>query len=130
MAGARGTAAGWRAAVRPARLPPPMPKSQLPGSRSPALSKPLLGVIHLLPLPSAAGHRGMAAVLAAATRDALAFARGGATGLVVENFGDAPFHKGTADDPVPPDVPAALALAAHAVERAVGLPLAINCLRH
>ncbi|HEB52011.1 MAG TPA: BtpA/SgcQ family protein [bacterium] len=90
----------------------------------------LLGVVHLGALPSAARHRSMAEVLDAAVRDGEAFAVADFDGLVVENFGDSPFHRGTADDPVPPDVPAGLAIAADRLQRATGLPLAINCLRN
>jgi uncharacterized protein len=93
-------------------------------------TRPLLGVVHLLPLPSARAHRGMAEVLARALADARAYADGGCDGVIVENFGDAPFHKGTRDDPVPPDVPAALALVAANVTTATGLPVGINCLRN
>jgi membrane complex biogenesis BtpA family protein len=72
----------------------------------------------------------MAALLDAALADAEAWAQGGVDGLVLENFGDAPFHKGTATDPVPPDVVATLAVAADRLRAATGLPLAINCLRN
>jgi membrane complex biogenesis BtpA family protein len=92
--------------------------------------RPLLGVVHLRPLPSSRGHRGMDDLLTAAVADARAYAAGGFDGLVVENFGDAPFHKGTAADPVPPDVVAGIAVAAAAVRDATGLPVAINCLRN
>lgn len=92
--------------------------------------RPLLGVVHLLPLPSAKNHAAMADVLARAVADARAWADGGCDGLVIENFGDAPFHKGTRDDPVPPDVPAALAVAADRIRAVTSLPLAINCLRN
>lgn len=92
--------------------------------------KPLLGVVHLLPLPSALRHRAMAVVLERALADADAYRRGGFDGLVVENFGDAPFRKGTRNDPVPPDVPAALAVVADRLAAVTGLPLAINCLRN
>lgn len=92
--------------------------------------RPLLGVVHLRALPSAARHTSMRAVLEAAFADADALVRGGCDGVVVENFGDAPFHKGTADDPVPPDVPAALALVAHTIRERHGVPVAINCLRN
>lgn len=94
------------------------------------MDRPLLGVVHLLPLPSAGNHPGMAAVTARALADARAYAEGGFSGLIVENFGDAPFHKGTAADPVPPDVPAALAVVAARIADAVGLPVGINCLRN
>lgn len=92
--------------------------------------RPLLGVVHLPALPSAARHRSMAEVLASAVADARAYAAGGCDGLVLENFGDAPFHKGNAADPVPPDVIAGLAVAAARVHAETGLPLAINCLRN
>ncbi|HLQ37995.1 MAG TPA: BtpA/SgcQ family protein, partial [Planctomycetota bacterium] len=94
------------------------------------MAKPLLGVVHLQPLPSAARHRDMASVFAAAMADARALQQGGVDGVVVENFGDAPFHKGTAGDPVPPDVPAALAVIARAIRTEFDLPVAINCLRN
>lgn len=94
------------------------------------MNRPLLGVVHLLPLPSAPGHRAMADVLDRALADARAYGRGGCDGVVVENFGDAPFHKGTRDDPVPPDVPAALAVVAARIVAETGLPVGINCLRN
>ncbi len=96
------------------------------------MSKPLVGVVHLRPLPSAA--RGAAgsfeAVLEAAVRDARALAAGGVDGVLVENFGDAPFRRGTVDDPVSPDVPAALAVAARELRRETSLPVGVNCLRN
>jgi membrane complex biogenesis BtpA family protein len=72
----------------------------------------------------------MAAVWSRALADAHAYAQGGFDGIVIENFGDAPFHKVTHDDPVPPDVPAALAVAADRIAAATGLPIGINCLRN
>lgn len=95
-----------------------------------ARSRPLLGVVHLLPLPSALRFRSMQAVLERALADAATFAKGGFDGVVVENFGDAPFHQGSAADPVPPDVPAALAVVASEIRRRFDLPVAINCLRN
>ncbi len=99
------------------------PPAQLP-------ARPLLGVVHLLPLPSASRHGALADVWERALADARAYAAGGADGVVVENFGDAPFHKGTAADPVPPDVPAALAVAATRIAAETGLPVGVNCLRN
>jgi membrane complex biogenesis BtpA family protein len=93
--------------------------------------RPLLGVVHLLPSPSSArGRPGIGPVLEAAVRDARALAEGGVDGLLLENFGDAPFHKGTRDDPVPPDVVAVLAVVAREVGAVTGLPLGVNCLRN
>jgi membrane complex biogenesis BtpA family protein len=94
------------------------------------MTRLLLGVVHLRALPSASRHQSMAEVLREALRDGVTYARGGFDGLVVENFGDAPFHRGNAADPVPPDVPAALALVAHLLHERTGLPIAINCLRN
>jgi len=94
------------------------------------MKRTLLGVVHLAALPSAARHRSMDEVLDRALQDARALAKGGVDGIVVENFGDAPFHKGSRDDPVAPDVPAALALVAHTIRTTFDLPVAINCLRN
>lgn len=91
---------------------------------------PLLGVVHLRALPSSSRHVSMDDVLDRALADARAFAEGGMDGVVVENFGDAPFHKGTHDDPVPPDVTAALAVVADRIRTSCALPIGINCLRN
>ncbi len=93
------------------------------------MQKLLLGVVHLPPLPSAQGHPGMAAVFDRALRDAEALRDGGCDGVIVENFGDRPFHKGDQGDPVPPDVPAALAVVAHRLRSELGVRVGINCLR-
>lgn len=92
--------------------------------------RPLLGVVHLLPLPASSRHRSMDDVCARALADAGAFAAGGFDGAIVENFGDAPFRKGTRDDPVTPDVAAGVAVIADRIRREVGLPVGINCLRN
>jgi membrane complex biogenesis BtpA family protein len=95
------------------------------------MTKPFLGVVHLPPLPAAAGWRGsFAAVLERAMRDAEALAEGGVDGVIVENFGDAPFHKGTRDDPATPDVAAGLAVVADRIRREFHLEVGINCLRN
>lgn len=90
-----------------------------------------MGVVHLGPCPSAArAHGAFDAVLERALADAKALRDGGADAVMVENFGDVPFHKGTRDDPVPPDVPAALAVAAREVRQLTRLPVGVNCLRN
>jgi len=94
-----------------------------------ALPSPaLLGVVHLAPLPGAPRFAGdVPALLAAAARDAEAYAAGGAHGVIVENFGDVPFFAGA----VPPETIAALALAvARVQEAAPGLPVGVNVLRN
>ena len=90
----------------------------------------LLGVVHLPPLPGAPRARAMAEVRKSALADARALAQGGVDGLIVENFGDVPFHRGDARDPVPPHVTAALALIGRLLAEETGLPVGINCLRN
>jgi membrane complex biogenesis BtpA family protein len=91
----------------------------------------LVGVVHLLPLPGTDGaparaDDAMRAALERAVADARALATGGFDAIIVENFGDAPFHK----DDVPKATVAALARACAEVRRAVDLPLGVNVLRN
>lgn len=87
-----------------------------------------LGVIHLLPLPAAPrGSPGFAAVRERARLDAAALANGGATGVILENFGDAPFARESVD----PHVVAQMTVLAAEVRAAhPGLKLGINVLRN
>jgi hypothetical protein len=90
--------------------------------------KPVVGMIHLLPLPGAPGWTGdLDAVLRRARDDAHALAEGGVDGLLVENFLDAPFHP----DAVPAETVAALTRAVlEAREVAPSLPVGVNVLRN
>jgi membrane complex biogenesis BtpA family protein len=83
-------------------------------------------MVHLLPLPGSPRARRPEEVLRRALADARALARGGADGLLLENFGDAPF----APRDVEPHVPALLAVAAWEARRATGLPVGVNVLRN
>jgi len=85
-------------------------------------------MVHLLPLPGSPRFDGMQAVLDRATRDAETLVAAGFDGLVVENFGDAPFYPGS----VEPVTVAAMARAIEAVRSAVGaaVPLVANVLRN
>jgi hypothetical protein len=89
----------------------------------------IVGVIHLLPLPGTArgaSARELQRVLDGARRDAEAWAEGGADALIVENFGDVPFRKGT----VGPETIAMMTIAAAAVKETVNIPLGVNVLRN
>ncbi len=88
--------------------------------------RPLIGVVHLLPLPGSSRARPLDAVLERAIADATALARGGADGLIVENFGDAPFSA----DAVDPHVPAAMAVVAAEIRRRFRGPVGVNVLRN
>lgn len=89
--------------------------------------KVFLGVVHLKPLPGAPRHRAsMAEIIDAAVADAAAYERGGANGIIVENFGDVPFTRGL----VAPETVAAMTAAGCAVRAAVKLPIGFNVLRN
>ena len=88
---------------------------------------PLIGVVHLGPLPGSPRWQGdFEAVLEAAVADAMAYGDGGADGLIVENFGDVPFWRGA----VPPETVAAMTRLATQVAAETALPLGINVLRN
>lgn len=90
-------------------------------------AKVFFGVVHLKPLPGAPRHRiAMADIIKAAVADAVACERGGAHALIIENFGDVPFTKGS----VAPETLAAMAAAGCAVRAAVKLPIGYNVLRN
>lgn len=88
----------------------------------------LVGVIHLRPLPGSPGYAGdVAAIAAACARDAHTLAEAGFEGVMVENYGDAPFEPGA----VPPITIAALTRCALAARVAAPtLTLGINVLRN
>ncbi len=87
----------------------------------------LVGMIHLLPLPGSPGYRGsIDEVLETAAGDAATLADAGFPALLVENFGDVPFHADTSD----PETVAAMTLAAKVVGSATGLPFGVNVLRN
>ncbi len=88
----------------------------------------LVGVLHLPPLPGAPNEGPpLDEVVAAAVHDAVVLARGGADGVIVENFGDAPF----APDSVEPITVAAMTRVALAVRAAApSLTLGLNVLRN
>jgi uncharacterized protein len=87
----------------------------------------LVGVVHLQALPGAPRHaQPMSELVARAVEDARAYASSGFDGVIVENFGDVPFHPGA----VPAETVAALAVACRAVRESVSLPVGVNCLRN
>ncbi len=89
--------------------------------------KPVVGVLHLLPLPGSPGWGGqMEAVVSRALREARIMEDGGVDGLLVENYQDAPFHPG----PVPPETVAAMARVTSAVRKSAGIPVGVNVLRN
>lgn len=87
----------------------------------------ILGVVHLGPLPGAPRFTGtLDAVLERARSDARALTGGGVDGIVVENFGDAPFFAGA----VPAETVAAMTRAVAEVRVVTDRPVGVNVLRN
>ncbi|MEB3290616.1 MAG: BtpA/SgcQ family protein [Leptolyngbya sp.] len=88
---------------------------------------PVLGVVHLLPLPQSPRWQGnLQQVIDRAEQEATALASGGVHGIIVENFFDAPFTKGSVD----PAVVSAMSLVVHRLQSLVTVPIGLNVLRN
>ncbi|MEO0758655.1 MAG: BtpA/SgcQ family protein [Cyanobacteria bacterium J06648_16] len=89
--------------------------------------QPMIGVIHLLPLPGSARWQGnLSVVMERAIQEATALASGGADAIIVENFFDVPFAK----DRVDPAVVSAASLVIERLSHLVTLPIGVNLLRN
>lgn len=89
--------------------------------------KPLIAVVHLLPLPGSSGWLGdIEEVTDRALLDARAAAEAGFDGVILENFGDAPFARGFAGR----GAIAGLAAVGARVAGSVFVPVGINVLRN
>lgn len=89
--------------------------------------KPLIGMVHLLPLPGTPGWGGSVGhVIERALEDARALAAGGIDALLVENHGDVPFCRERVDAATV----AAMARVVAEIRRGVGLPVGINVLKN
>ncbi|MGF1460367.1 MAG: photosystem I biogenesis protein BtpA [Leptolyngbyaceae cyanobacterium] len=88
---------------------------------------PVIGVVHLLPLPTSPQWAGnLQRVIDRAEQEATALASGGVHGIIVENFFDAPFTKG----PVDPAVVSAMSLIVQRLQQLVAVPIGVNVLRN
>ncbi len=86
-----------------------------------------MGMVHLLPLPGAPGYRGsFDEVLSLAARESAQLTDGGLDGVLVENYGDAPFHP----DRTPPETVAAMAVVVREIVRNTSVPVGVNVLRN
>jgi len=98
------------------------PRTILPG-----IAKPMIGMIHLKPLPGSARYNGsFAEVRDAALADAEALEAGGIDAIMIENYGDVPFRK----DAVEPHTVAMMSVIAAEIRRHCTKPLGINVLRN
>lgn len=90
-------------------------------------SNPVIGVVHLLPLPSSPRWSGdLRRVIDRAEQEATALAAGGVDGIIIENFFDAPFAK----EQVDPAVVSAMTLIVQRVMSLVMIPVGVNVLRN
>lgn len=88
---------------------------------------PILGLLHLPPLPGSSGDSGaFDALVERACHDASVFAAAGCDAVLLENASDGPFTT----DTVPPATVAALTLIARAVLAEVPVPLGLSVLRN
>jgi membrane complex biogenesis BtpA family protein len=91
--------------------------------------KPVIGMVHLWPLPGAPGYTGygMKVIIEHALRDAEALVQGGVDGLVVENMWDLPYYVG---NDVKPEAMTAQAVAAAEVVKNFPVPVGINVIHN
>ncbi|HET8739572.1 MAG TPA: BtpA/SgcQ family protein [Acidimicrobiia bacterium] len=86
----------------------------------------LVGMVHLLALPGSPLYRGsMDEVITTAAEDAKVLVKAGFPALIVENFGDVPYHA----DRVAPETVAAMTLAVREVI-STGVTVGVNILRN
>lgn len=88
---------------------------------------PVIGCIHLLPLPGSPLYAGnMDQIFDRALEDLSVYAKNGLDGVIVENFRDMPFYP----DRVPPETIAAMAAVTRQIRLATHLPVGVNVLRN
>jgi uncharacterized protein len=90
-------------------------------------TQPIIGVVHLLPLPTSARWGGsLSAVIDRAEQESVALVSGGVDSIIVENFFDAPFPKSKVD----PAVVSAMTAVVLRLKELVSQPIGINVLRN
>jgi len=90
------------------------------------VKKPIIGVVHLLPLPGSPRAVPLKKVVERAVRDAKAYEDGGVDSIILENFGDAPYLAGS----VGPEIIASMTAVAFKVSENVNVPIGVNVLRN
>ncbi len=91
------------------------------------VEKPILGMIHLKPLPGAPHFEGgsLDEVIEFALKEVEAFVKGGVDGLVIENAWDIPFPR---PEDIGHETSAAMAYVSKPIKEESGLPIGINVL--
>ena len=91
-----------------------------------------IGVVHLPAMPGDPRYErgGFEGVYDFALRDAEALASGGVDGIIVENFGSAPFWKGDPTSRIPPHQVALMTRVVGELVGRLSVPVGVNCLRN
>jgi hypothetical protein len=90
-------------------------------------SRPLIGMLHLPPLPGSPHYAGkMPDIIDAVLYDAQILSDAGFAGLIIENLGDAPYYP----DHVPAETVAAMSVVAAHLRQQTKLPVGVNVLRN
>ena len=89
------------------------------------VAKPIIGMLHLRPLPGSARAEPFSFVRERMLADLEALVKGGVDGVILENYGDAPYFPGR----VPAQTVSYLTRLAVEVRGAASLPIGINVLR-
>lgn len=85
--------------------------------------KPIIGMVHLLPLPGSPGYAGdLFPIIRRAKEDAQRLVDAGFDGMIVENFADKPYTTG----PGPLERTVAYTIVLTEIRRMVDLPLGVN----
>lgn len=89
--------------------------------------KPIIGVIHLKPLPGSPLYDDdIEDVISCAVRDARSLDEGGVDAILIENFGDIPYLKKVND----PETIAAMSIVVREVSKITSKPIGVNFLRN
>jgi len=93
-------------------------------------SKPVIGVLHLPPLPGSPGFLSLKEsfedIVEKAVKAARSLDEAGLDGIIVENYGDRPFRVRVKE----PETIAALAVIVREVRKSVSVPVGVNVLRN
>jgi membrane complex biogenesis BtpA family protein len=92
------------------------------------VSRPIIGMVHLPPLPGSPKYRGQSTdhLLEFSLSEAKKLENGGVDGLIIENLGDAPYLKSN----VGPETISIMTLIACKIANSVKIPVGVNVLRN
>ncbi len=89
--------------------------------------KPVIGVVHLQPLPGSPGYKGdLNDIIDKALRDARSLEEGGVNGIIVENYMDIPFKIRITE----PETIAAMTVIVREIVKNTSIPVGVSFLRN